>query len=110
MVLGITISPASQSIVFGESISFTSVVTGALNASNVTYQWKKGGVALTGEGNQSASYVYTPSGVGIDSITCYIEEDGNGNATSSAKVVTVLSVYNVLASAEGYLRKIAAAI
>ena len=110
--LAIAITPLSSTIVFGESISFVSAVTGALNASNVTYQWKKGGVNLTGTGNQSANYVHTPSGVGADVITCVATESGNdlSPATSNSVTITILSIYTTLASVNSYLAKIAAAI
>jgi len=109
MALDVTISPLSTTIVFGEAVSFIATVTGYANASNLTYQWKKGGVNLTGAGNQSATYVHTPSGVGSDSITCYVAEGGN-NDTSPASVITIASVYTTIASANGYLAKIAKAI
>lgn len=79
----IATQPASQSVDAGGSVTFTVVATG----SNLTYQWKKNGIAITGE--TSASLTLNNVGPGDESAyTVDVTGDG-GTITSEAALLTV---------------------
>lgn len=57
----------------------------------LTYQWKKGGTDLVGNGATTATYSKDPSVAGTDSgnYTVVIEDEGGATLTSATSVVTV---------------------
>ncbi|MBK8791220.1 MAG: hypothetical protein IPO28_14025 [Holophagaceae bacterium] len=82
----ITTQPASQSILVGETATFTVVATGT---GSLSYQWAKNGVAIPAA--TSSSYT-TPVAVLGDSGSTFAVDisDGNGNIlTSSIATLTV---------------------
>jgi hypothetical protein len=83
--LAITAQPVSQSIVAGQTATFT---VGATGAGTITYQWKKNGTAINGA--TSPSYT-TPASTISDNGEQFtvVVDDGSGSITSSAAGLTV---------------------
>ncbi len=81
----ITTQPANQTVLEGATATFTVAASGT---APLTYQWKKGGTAVTGA--TSASYT-TPATVLADSGSSFTVTVTNaaGNVTSSAATLTV---------------------
>lgn len=81
----ISAQPANQTVLEGATASFTVTATGT---TPLTYQWKKGGTAITGA--TSASYT-TPATVLADTGSSFTVTVSNaaGSATSSAATLTV---------------------
>ena len=81
----ITTQPANQTVLEGSTATFTVAASGT---APLTYQWKKGGTAVTGA--TSASYT-TPATVLTDSGSSFTVTVTNvaGNVTSSAATLTV---------------------
>lgn len=85
-VLGITTQPASQSVLVGQTATFTVVATGT---GTLTYQWLLGGVAIPGA--TSATYT-TPATVLADngsSFTVQVTDATTASVTSTAAILTV---------------------
>jgi hypothetical protein len=83
--LAITTQPASESVVVGQTATFSVAATGM---GALTYQWKKGGTAIGGA--TSASYT-TPGTATADSGAQFtvVVTDSNGSLTSNAATLTV---------------------
>ncbi|HET6142344.1 MAG TPA: immunoglobulin domain-containing protein [Candidatus Acidoferrales bacterium] len=81
----ITSQPNSQSVTAGQSATFS---VGAAGTATLTYQWKKGGVAIAGA--TSASYT-TPATTSADNATQFSVTVTNtfGTAASNAATLTV---------------------
>ena len=83
--LAITTQPVNQSVVIGQTATFSVVATGA---GTLTYQWKKSGTAISGA--TSASYT-TPATVNSDNGAQFtvVVTDSNGSLTSNPATLTV---------------------
>jgi hypothetical protein len=81
----ITSQPTSQSVTAGQSATFS---VGATGTATLTYQWKKGGVAIGGA--TAASYT-TPATTSSDNATQFSVTVTNsfGTATSSVATLTI---------------------
>ncbi len=80
----ITTQPTSQTVVAGTSVTLTVVASGT---APLSYQWSKGGVALSGA--TAASYTIAAVTTGdAGSYTCVVT-NGAGSATSNAAILTV---------------------
>jgi hypothetical protein len=81
----ISSQPTSQSVTAGQSATFS---VGAAGTATLTYQWKKGGAAISGA--TAASYT-TPVTTSSDSATQFTVTvtNGFGNVTSNAATLTV---------------------
>lgn len=89
--LGIATQPTSQTIIPGQNASFTVVATGA---ASFGYQWRKGGVNLTGSGTVSgaASATLTITGVQANDAGSYdvvVTDMSTGSVTSAAATLTL---------------------
>jgi parallel beta-helix repeat protein len=86
--LSASISPLSASINVGQSVTFTSTVSGGYAA--YSYQWYLNGTPVSGA--TSASWIFTPTSRGI----CYVRlkvTDAKGNAAQSETArITVATV------------------
>lgn len=90
--ISITTQPASQTVLVGEAATFTVVATGT---GTLSYQWARGGVAISGA--TSATYT-TPATVLADDGSSFTVDisDTNGNIlTSNPAILTVTSVVPV---------------
>jgi hypothetical protein len=85
--LAITAQPASQSVTVGQTATFSVAATGA---GTLSYQWKKGGAAISGA--TAASYT-TPATVSSENGTQFtvVVSDSVGNLTSNPATLTVTS-------------------
>jgi Protein of unknown function (DUF1573)/Immunoglobulin domain/Immunoglobulin I-set domain len=83
--LAITTQPVNQSVVVGQTATFSVVATGA---GTLTYQWKKGGTAISGA--TAASYT-TPATANSDNGSAFtvVVTDSNGSLTSNPATLTV---------------------
>jgi len=83
--LSITAQPVNQSVVIGQTATFSVTASGV---GTLTYQWKKGGTAISGA--TSATYT-TPATTNADNSTQFtvVVTDNNGNMTSNAATLTV---------------------
>jgi hypothetical protein len=81
----ITTQPVSQTVVVGQTATFSVVASGA---APLSYQWKKGGTNITGA--IAASYTTPATVIGDNGaqFTCYVS-NGGGNVTSSVATLTV---------------------
>jgi uncharacterized protein (TIGR02145 family) len=99
--VGITISASANNICSGTSVTFTATPTNGGTAP--AYQWKKGGVSISGA--TSATYTYTPAN--NDVITCTLTSNAScisGNPATSAGItmaVSANSAVSVTISASG---------
>ena len=87
----INTQPTNQSACIGANASFTIAATGT----NITYQWKKNGVALTNDGHFSGVTTNTLSiaNVGpadVDSYTCEVTGSGNTVASNAATLTVTI--------------------
>jgi hypothetical protein len=83
--VSINTQPVNQSVVVGQTATFSVAATGA---GTLTYQWKKGGTAISGA--TAASYT-TPATTNADngSIFTVVVTDTNGSLTSNPATLTV---------------------
>ena len=83
--LSITTQPSNQSVVVGQTATFAVVAAGS---GTLSYQWKKGGAAISGA--TAASYT-TPATTNSDNNTQFTVTvtDSNGSVTSNAATLTV---------------------
>ena len=83
--LAITTQPVNQSVVVGQTATFSVVATGA---GTLTYQWKKGGTAISGA--TAASYT-TPATANSDNGSAFtvVVTDSNGSLASNPATLTV---------------------
>ena len=83
--LAITTQPANQSVIAGQTATFSVVATGT---GTLTYQWKKGGTAISGA--TAASYT-TPATTSSESGTQFtvVVTDSTGSVTSNPATLTV---------------------
>ena len=83
--LAITTQPASQSVVSGQTAKFSVAASGT---GTLTYQWKKGGTAISGA--TAASYT-TPATTTSDNDAQFTVTvtDSNGSVTSNPATLTV---------------------
>jgi len=86
--LSVSISPFSASLLVGQSVTFTSTVSGGY--SPYGYQWYLGGAPVSGE--TSSSWTFTPTASGIYYVYLKVT-DANGNvAQSETARITVATV------------------
>jgi hypothetical protein len=83
--LSVTISPTSATLDVGQSVTFTSTVSGG--TSPYSYQWYLNGVAVSGA--TSASWTFTPSSAGAYSVYVKITDSVSAAAMSNTATVTV---------------------
>ena len=85
--LAITVHPANQSVIAGQTATFTVVATGK---GTLTYQWKKSGAAISGA--TSASYT-TPAVTSSETGAQFtvVVTDSDGSLTSNPATLTVTS-------------------
>lgn len=81
----ISTQPTSQTVAVGQTATFSVAATGT---APMTYQWKKGGVAITGA--TSSTYT-TPAETSTDNNAQFtvVVSNSAGNATSNAAILTV---------------------
>ncbi len=88
--VGVTIAASANNVCSGTTVTFTATVTNAGTISN--YQWKKGGVVISGA--TTMTYSYVP--VNNDVITCVFTSNPpctfSNTATSNAITMTVTPV------------------
>jgi HYDIN/CFA65/VesB family protein/Ig-like domain-containing protein/uncharacterized protein DUF1573 len=83
--LTITAQPVSQSVVAGQTATFSVAAAGT---GTLTYQWKKNGMAISGA---TASSYSTPATTNSDNGAQFsvVVTDGSGNLTSNSATLTV---------------------
>ena len=83
--LAVTTQPVNQSVVVGQTATFSVVATGS---GTLTYQWKKNGTAISGA--TAASYT-TPATANTDNGAQFtvVLTDSNGSLTSNPATLTV---------------------
>lgn len=86
--LSVSTSPASASIVQGESVHFSSTVSGG--ASPYTYQWYLDGNPVSGA--TLSSWTFTPTSTGICYVYLRVTDACNSTAQSDTARITVTSV------------------
>jgi hypothetical protein len=106
--LSVTISPLSTVIYGGNSVSFTSTITGGI--SPYTYQWYVDGSPISGL--TSSSWTFTPPTSGIYYVSLKVT-DSKGNTVQSAQArITVITVpvggYSTALTQEASISRIAA--
>jgi len=82
----ITQQPASQTVSVGQSATFTIAATGR----SLTYQWQRGGVAISGANSTSYTVPVVTFADDGASFTCVVTSS-SGTVTSNAAVLTVQS-------------------
>lgn len=80
----VTSQPQGASVVVGSSVSFSVTATGS---APFTYQWQKGGVAISGA--TAATYSITSAQLTDAGNYTVVVTNGSGSATSSAATLTV---------------------
>jgi hypothetical protein len=82
----ITTQPSSQSVTVGASVTFSVVAT---SSSTMSYQWRKGGTAISGATSSS----YTISTVAASNAGSYdvVITNSSGSTTSSTAILSVTS-------------------
>jgi hypothetical protein len=83
--LAISTQPASQSVVAGQTAKFSVAATGT---GTLTYQWKKGGTAISGATGASYTTPATSSSDNDAQFTVTVT-DSNGSVTSNPATLTV---------------------
>jgi len=86
--LSVSISPLSASILIGDSVTFTSTVSGG--TSPYTYQWYLNGNPVPGA--TSSSWTFTPTSTGIYYIYLKVTDANDTTAQSDTARITVTSV------------------
>jgi Protein of unknown function (DUF1573)/Abnormal spindle-like microcephaly-assoc'd, ASPM-SPD-2-Hydin/Immunoglobulin I-set domain len=83
--LAITAQPVSQSVVVGQTATFSVLAAGT---GTLTYQWKRSGTAISGA--TAASYT-TPATTNSDNSSQFtvVVTDGSGSMTSNSAILTV---------------------
>ncbi len=85
--LSVSISPLSQTIYLGDSVIFTSTVSGGV--APYTYQWYLGSSPVPGA--KSNSWTFTPSATGIYYVYLNVTDSLGNSAQSPTAKITVLS-------------------
>ncbi len=80
----ITTQPSSQTVTSGNSVTFSAAATGTPSP---TYQWKKGGVNISGA--TSTSYTIASTVIGDAGIYTVAATNNFGSATSNAATLTI---------------------
>ena len=83
-VPSITTQPLSQTVTAGNSVTFTAAASGNPTP---TYQWKKGGVIISGA--TGATYTIASTGPGDAGSYTVVATNGSGTVTSNAATLTV---------------------
>jgi hypothetical protein len=83
--LTVSISPTSASIFVGESVTFTSSVSGGYPG--YSYQWYLGGIQVSGA--TTASWTFTPTTSGIYYVYLQVKDANNNIAQSETAKITV---------------------
>ncbi|MGQ9545353.1 MAG: InlB B-repeat-containing protein, partial [Candidatus Bathycorpusculaceae bacterium] len=86
--LSVSISPMSASIILGQSVQFTSSVSGGTTP--YKYQWYLGGVPVSGA--TSSSWTFTPTATGIYYVYLKVTDANNNTAQSDTARIVVSSV------------------
>ena len=86
--LSVAISPLSATILIGDSVAFTSTVTGG--TSPYTYQWYLDGDPVSGA--NSSSWLFKPNATGIYYVHLEVTDDNNDTAQSEIAKVTVSTI------------------
>jgi len=81
----ITTQPASQTVLVGQTATFSVVASGA---APLSYQWRKGGANIAGATAASYTTPATVIGDNGSQFTCYVS-NGGGNVTSTVATLTV---------------------
>jgi hypothetical protein len=84
--LQVSISPTSASILVGQSVTFTSSVSGGY--SPYSYQWYLGGVQVSGA--TSSTWTFTPTASGIYYVYLQVKDDNDNIAQSETAKITVI--------------------
>jgi hypothetical protein len=85
--LSVSITPMSASIILGQSVQFTSSVTGGTQP--YKYQWYLGGVPVSGA--NGTSWTFTPTATGLYYVYLNVT-DANNTAQSGTARIEVSSV------------------
>jgi PKD repeat protein len=86
--LSVSISPLSDSILVGQSVTFTSTVSGGY--APYSYQWYLNGNPVSGA--TSASWTFTPTSSGIYYVHLKVTDAKANTAQSDAARITVATV------------------
>ena len=84
----VTISPLSATINLGDSVVFTSTVTGG--TAPYSYQWYLGGVQVSGA--TSDTWTFTPTATGIYYVYLQVKDANNNIAQSETARIIVSAV------------------
>jgi len=86
--LSVSISPLSKSILIGDSVAFTSTVSGG--TSPYTYQWYLDDNPVSGA--DESSWTFTPTSTGVYYVYLKVTDANNNTAQSDTARITVTSV------------------
>ena len=86
--LSVSISPLSASILVGQSVTFTSTVSGGYTP--YSYQWYLNGNPVSGA--TSNTWTFTPTGAGIYYVYLKVTDDKGNTAQSDTARITVAAV------------------
>jgi len=86
--LSVSINPLSTTILIGDSIAFTSTVTGGL--SPYTYQWYLDDSPVSGA--TSDSWTFTPTSTGVHNVYLKVTDTCNSTAQSDTATITITSI------------------
>jgi hypothetical protein len=86
--LSVSITPMSASIILGQSVQFTSSVTGGTQP--YEYQWYLGGVPVSGA--NGTSWTFTPTATGVYYVYLNVTDANNNTAKSGTARIEVSSV------------------
>lgn len=82
--------PANTSVTIHNSVTCKVTVSTAGYPTSYTYQWYKGGSAVSGA--TSSTYKFTPTAVGTTKIYCVVTNDA-GSVTSRTATITATALY-----------------
>jgi hypothetical protein len=86
--LSVSITPMSASIILGQSVQFTSSVTGGTQP--YKYQWYLGGVPVSGA--NGTGWTFTPTATGVYYVYLNVTDANNNTATSGTAKIVVSSI------------------
>jgi PKD repeat protein len=86
--LSVSITPMSASIILGQSVQFTSLVTGGTQP--YKYQWYLDGVPVSGA--NGTSWTFTPTATGVYYVYLNVTDANNNTVTSGTAKIVVSSI------------------